>query len=292
MYPAVARDRESSTWTLEPLNLAEARAIVAEFRSTRNGYRGSLAAPVSALGHGPDRIAQAILTCLDDLGDVPSSGSDPSRRARRELAEDLVDLASFRPDPEAELLRNYTPLRATGLRPASEEPVAGSQWLLDAQLAYERLTAARAETVHWVRGDIGLSAAAGAAIGGLERPVKIGDARGALDAAQNYRESQAIWLIGLTGWAIGSAFVIFGLDPPPLVTVMLIVGWFFLSPMVSWLLFRLLLVVLPTYLPAAVGYLLLAVVLGVHAAAAGVVALVGWWADGFLTVTIQNSPFP
>jgi len=258
------------------ITLEGARSMVTEFRRVRDRFRGQLAAPESELVDPPELIGKAIGVWGESLGPMARGSPDQGIRAElQRLVEDSVDLQSFRPDDEAELLRTYKP--GSGPRPAGAAET-------DADRAWERLNMARATQIHRIRGDFGAPAGAAIAMRQLARPVVIGDAQVGMNAASSYRAGQAGAYIGCLAWAPMGAFIVVFLHPPALVIAALVVGWFLVGPLVCIGAFRIA-GTLESRWPTMPGWLGLPIVAATFlspAIAALAVAAGAWWIDGVL----------
>lgn len=169
-WPGARVATESST-----ISAAEAEQIVSEFERVRNTHRGQMAAPMSDLADTPERIAAAIHVA------APAARS----KRKRQLAEALVDLAAFLPGEDAALVNEYAATSTGRRRTAS----------VDATRARELTSAMdvdRARVIQHLRGDPSIVGNLNA----LRAPVRIGEARLALDQVADYREFQLAGMIG------------------------------------------------------------------------------------------------
>ena len=151
------------------LESTEARQLVAEFRTTRDRYRGALAAPVTELAAPPERIATAI------FGAAENASADEKHR----LAEDLVDLQAFVDLPS--------------------EPVRKPQRGESGSPTLSLVAARQAAAIAFVTQDERIVGVANA-IRGMW--LAIGDARAGLTATATYKEAQMGGILASVVWPV------------------------------------------------------------------------------------------
>jgi hypothetical protein len=149
----------------------EAADLVAEYRRTRDAYRGRYAAAVEDLPAAAERIATAIMRVADRT-------DDPDEE--RKLAEDLVDLQAF-----VDL----------GGQPAPLPPARGQSPSRILELVRWRQAAA----MHFIRGD---ASVVGNKVAQKGKWTAIGDARAALDRGRSHRDTQAAGFLAMFTWPV------------------------------------------------------------------------------------------
>ena len=175
---AIEADREARADPIYPsdddlaMDVGEARALLSRYRAIRDAHLGELAVDRSELPGEPQRVASAIVVAAQ--ADAAAHTGKAQRAVQRASAEDLVDLQSFRPSEEIELIAG-----ATGA---------------ERDAALERLLTAKAGAITLIRDDPSVTGSMNALRG---KELTIGNARPALDAVNRYREGQAFWFLAL-----------------------------------------------------------------------------------------------
>jgi hypothetical protein len=159
------------------LEEGEAAVLAAAARSQLASRRGAVVAPRSALPGEPSLVADALIVAAE--AGMLRLGRDDLRAARRDLAETLVDLQSFRPDAEVERILS--------------DPTGAVDEL-------ESLRTARAAIIAMLRDDDLSIVGNMNALRGLD--LRIGEGRAALDAVERYRVRQALGLLAVAGFPL------------------------------------------------------------------------------------------